>query len=178
MAKKAVFMVINKSNNKKYVGISVDIDAEWFNMKRDFKSGLGIRKMKEDFEYYGENSFEFEIMLESELDSELNRRESELAYEYDVWARGYNSESLLNYRTMSDEKLAMEKLKLYKFIESIDDGKYMFKDLLQILNLDKNNLQILLREITADEMQYFKKKIILRNKEAGIGKMYIQVKSF
>jgi len=178
MGKKAVFMITNKYNNKRYVGISNDIENEWFHIKRNVHIGLGIRKMKEDYEYYGEDGFTFEVVLETDLESALHRKESELAYQYDVWLRGYNSEALLNYRNMSDDKLAFEKLKFYKFIEKVDDGKYMFSDLLEILDLSKNDLQILLKEITDDEMRYFKKQVILRNKNVGLGNLYIQVKSF
>jgi hypothetical protein len=175
---KAVFMITNKVNSKRFVGISNNIDNEWFNVKRNIKSGLGIRKMKDDFRMYGEESFEFEIMIVSDNDTVLHRLESELAYEYKMWAHGYNTEGLLNYRGMSDDSLAILKLKLYKFIENVDDGKYMFNDLLAILKLCKNDLEILLREMTEDEMRYFKKQVILRNKSAGIGNYYIEVKSF
>lgn len=176
--KKAVYIITNKMNNKHYVGISENIELEWFNIKRDVKIGLGIRKMKEDFERFGEEAFNFEVSLVSDDDRALHRRESELAYEHNVWANGYNTESLLNYRTMTDDELATQKLKLYKFIENLDDGKYMFTHLLNIMGLTKNDLEILLREITEDEMRYFKKQVILKNKSAGLANYYIQVKSF
>lgn len=176
--KKAVFVITNKINNKHYVSISENIDIEWFNIKRNIKIGLGIRKMKDDFKYYGEDAFDFEVVLVSEDDRALHRRESELAYEYNVWAHGYNTEGLLNYRTMNDDELATQKLKLYRFIENLDDGKYMFTHLLNIMGLTKNDLEILLREITEEEMRYFKKQIFLRNKGAGLANYYIQVKTF
>ena len=177
-AKKAVYVIRNKENDKHFVGISNNIEIEWFNIKRDIKIGLGIRKMKEDFEHYGEDAFSFEIVLESEDEKALHRRESELAYEYNVWAHGYNTEALLNYRTMTDDELATQKLKLYKFIENIDDGKYKFTHLLNIMGLTKNDLEILLREITEDEMRYFKKQVTLKNKTQGLKNYYIEIKSF
>jgi len=177
-AKKAVFLITNKNNNKHYVGISEDIAIEWFNTKRDIKIGRGIRKMKDDFELYGEDAFGFEIILVTDDKKALHRRESELAYEYNVWDHGYNTEALLNYRTMTDDELATQKLKLYKFIENLDDGKYKFTHLLNIMGLTKNDLEIIFQEITEDEMRYFKKQIFLRNKSAGIENYYIQIKSF
>ena len=175
--RKAVFLITNLCNNKKYVGISQDIDVEWFNIKRNLKTGLGIRKMKEDFYLYGEENFTFEVVLESEEERLLNRRQSELAYEHNVWQKGYNTLPLLNYRTMTDEELAFHKLRLYKFIEKVDDGKYMFTDLLQIMELTKNDLEILFNEVTEEEMKYFKKRVSLKNRHSGIQNYYIQIRS-
>lgn len=176
--KNAVFLITNKVNKKHYVGISDNVDIEWFNIKRDIKIGRGIRKMKDDLEIYGEDAFDFHISLVSDDERALHRRESELAYEHHVWAHGYNTEALLNYRTMTDDELAIQKIRLYKFIENLDDGKYKFEHLLHILDLTKNDLEILFQEITEEEMRYFKKQVFLRNKKAGLANYYIQVKSF
>jgi len=131
--------------------------------------------MREDYDVYGEEGFTFEIMYRSDDDYILHRRESELAYKYKVWQNGYNSEPLLNYNSMPEDKLAFDKLRFYKLIDTVTDGKYMFMDLQQILDLDKNDLQILLREITPEEMQYFKKRITLRNTKSSLANIYIQV---
>lgn len=177
MSKKGVFIINNTINNKKFVGISLDIDNEWFKIKRDLKSGLGPKKMKDDFRTMGESCFEFNVELISDTMQALHRRESELAYEYDVWSRGYNETPLLNYRSMSEEKLAEHKLQFYKFIEQIDDGKYMILDLLRIFELSKNDLEVLLNEISEDEMQYFKKRVTLRNKNMGLLNYCMEVRS-
>lgn len=177
MSKKGVFLINNTLNNKKYVGISHDIENEWFKLKRDLKSGLGPKKMKDDYRYMGEEYFQFSIELISDVYQELNRKESEIAYKYNVWANGYNEKQLLNYRSMSEEKLADLKLRFYKFIESIDDGKYMMLDLLRIFELSKNDMEVLLNEISDEEMQYFKKRVTLKNKQMGLLNYYMEVRS-
>lgn len=178
MGKKGVYVVRNTLNNKQYVSISYDIENEWFKMKRDLKSGLGPKKMKDDYRNYGESIFEFSVVLESEIIQKLHRKESEFAYANDVWGRGYNENQLLNYRSMSEDKLAELKLQFYKFIDTIDDGKYMILDLLRIFELSKNDLEVLLNEITEEEMQYFKKRVTLKNKQMGLMNYYLEVRSF
>lgn len=178
MGNSAVYMIVNKQNNKRYVGISEDIENEWFNIKRNLDYGIGIRKMREDYIKLGQEGFDFIIVLESEHRNLLHRKESEIAYQYDVWHKGYNSEPLLNYSRMTEDKLAFEKLRLYKLVDQVDDGKYLCMDLIDILGLTKNDLLVLLREITLDEMRFFKKQIILRNGNLDLSHMYIQIKRF
>jgi len=178
MGVKGVYVITNTVNNKKYVAVSFDMDKEWFKLKRDLKSGLGPKKMKDDYRINGEGCFEFSIVLISDNLQHLHRKESELAYEYDVWSKGYNDNQLLNYRSMSEDKLAELKLKFYKFIDKIDDGKYMIIDLLTIFELSKNDLEVLLNEITEEEMQYFKKRVTLKNKHMGLMNYCMEVRSF
>ncbi len=178
MGKSAVYMIVNKQNNKRYVGISEDVENEWFNIKRNLDYGIGIRKMREDYVKFGKESFDFIIVFESDQLNLLHRKESELAYQYDVWHKGYNSEPLLNYSRMTEERLAFEKLRLYKLVDQVKDGKYLCMDLIDILGITKNDLLVLLREITLDEMKFFKKEIILRNGNLDLAHMYIQIKSF
>lgn len=177
MSSKAVFTVTNIHNNKRYVGISDDIELEWFNIKRDLNLGLGIHKMKEDFEKFGESGFKFQVVLESDHANDLNRKESEVAYEYDVWLRGYNSDPILDYRTMPEERLSLEKLNFYHFINHGKKEEYTFPELLSSMKLSKNDLQILLKEITFEEMNYFKTEIQLRKKSQRLNDLTIKIKS-
>lgn len=178
MGNHGVYMIVNKQNKKRYVGVSEDIENEWFNIKRDFQFGAGIRKMREDVTVYGIDGFDFQVILETDQPGLLHRKESELAYAYETWLKGYNAIAPLSYATMTEEKLAFEKLRLYKLVENIDDGKYLCMDLIQILGLSKNDLLVLLKEITIDEMRFFKKQIILRNEDQDLSHMYIQIKRF
>ena len=178
MINSAVYMIINKQNGRRYVGISDNIKNEWFNIKRDFQFGSGIRKMREDVMIHGIDEFDFVIDMESNQLNDLHRRESELAYEHESWLKGYNTEAPLSYATMSEERLALEKLRLYKLVENVDDGKYLCIDLIHILSLSKNDLLLLLKEITIEEMRFFKKQIILRNEQQDLQHMYIQIKRF
>lgn len=171
-----VYIITNIKNNKKYVGISKDIDNEWFNIKRDLRTGLGIKSMKEDMDVYGEAAFEFKVELLSDEERLLHRRESELAYEFDVWHKGYNTKPLLNYRVVSEEALATHKLRFFKIMGQANDGKYMFIDLLEILDISKNDLEIMLREITEEEMKFFKRRVHLRNATASLSNHYIEVR--
>lgn len=173
-----VFVITNTVNNKKFVGISQDIENEWFNVKRDIRSGMGIKSMKEDLELYGEDAFEFEVKYEGNEIRVLHRMESELAYEYNVWNKGYNTKPLLNYRLLPEVELAAQKLRFFKMMSQANDGKYMFMDLLEILDISKNNLEIVLREITDEEMRFFKRRVFLRNATSEVSNYYVELKTY
>lgn len=172
-----VFLITNAVNGKRYVGISADLDNEWFNIKRDLRSGLGIKTMKEDMDKYGEGAFSFEVILCSDQIAQLHRRESELAYRYDVWHKGYNTKPLLNYSNMSDERLSERKRQLFKLVSTIKDGKYMFVDLMEILAISKNDLEVLLKEITEEEMKESGRWIRLKNSGGSFQNYYVDIKS-
>lgn len=175
--KTGVFLITNAVNGKRYVGISHDLETEWFNIKRDIRSGMGIKTMKEDLEKHGEAAFSFEVILVSDQTAQLHRKESEVAYCYDVWHKGYNTKPLLNYSNMSEERLFERKRQLFKLVTTIKDGKYMFVDLMEILAISKNDLEVLLKEITEAEMKKFGRYIRLKNSGGSFQNFYVEVKS-
>lgn len=67
-----VYCIINKANNKKYVGSSIDIKKRWQQHKSDLRSGYhGNYHLQRAFDKYGEENFEFEVVAYMDADKAL-----------------------------------------------------------------------------------------------------------
>ena len=92
MSTTGIYKITNKTNNKCYIGQSVNIEKRWYNHKYSYKNSntkdynstfhTALRK-------YGINNFSFEIIEECDIDS-LNEREIYWIEFYNSYYRGYN----------------------------------------------------------------------------------------
>ncbi len=178
MTQSGVFQITNSKNNKKYIGISRDVHHEWERMSKDFQYGLGIKSMKSDVDVYGIEAFCYEVLFVSENQRQLERKQSEYAYANDVWDRGYNTKPLLNYRALSEEVIGIYKDQFFEILKRVSDGKYLFSHLVQIVGICKNDLEVLIREITEDEMEQARKRICLKISAMEDKDLMVEIKSF
>src|SRR5690625_3837716 len=62
---KGIYSVTNITTNRVYIGKSVNIKVRWSRHRYDLRDGIHwSRKMQEDYNNYGLDSFEFEIIEE------------------------------------------------------------------------------------------------------------------
>ena len=87
-----IYMIQNKINNKMYIGQTVNIKERWKDHRAELRGGYHSNKhLQRSWDKYGEESFEFSILLECE-ESQLNTFEEYYIFElmtYDPWV-GYN----------------------------------------------------------------------------------------
>ena len=76
-----IYMIRNKANGKMYIGQAVDIEDRWKRHTRVLKSDYHINKhLQRAWNKYGEESFEFNILLECE-ENQLNTYEQYYIFE-------------------------------------------------------------------------------------------------
>lgn len=85
-----IYYILNKVNNKMYVGQSVNIKSRIANHRWKLRHGLHTREIQKDFNIYGESSFEFGVFIECE-EWELNTFEEYFIFGLDLYLYGYNS---------------------------------------------------------------------------------------
>lgn len=173
-----VYVITNTKNKKMYVGRSSNIEHEWAYLRKAIPGGITLKNMKEDFKYYGEKSFSFEILAKANTEKELNRILSEEAYSRNVWENGYNTEPMLNYLLIPEEKLAQDKLAFFNMVAKMQIGKYFFLDIAELLRFSTNDMLVILAEITEEEMKFFHKNIYLKNTSKDYKNYYIEVKDY
>ena len=172
-----VYIITNKANKKKFVGISQNLENEWATIKADLLERRGNRQMVEDFHLYGEENFQFDIVLVSDNEKELLRKESEEAYKNDVWLTGYNTTVMINYHNISDEDLAVYKASFLSFIKKINDGKYLYKDLLEVLGLSTGDFEAIIDSISEKEMVEACRSVRLVKLASEKKDYYVEIKS-
>ena len=129
-----IYVLINKINNKKYVG------QTQFTLKKRYQANWWKRchnnYLKNSIEKYGIDNFEFEI-LESNIDSmeKLNEKEKFYADHYNTYVpNGYNLRECGFGRKIHDitkDKISDTKSKIY-FLKNASSG-----EVIQINNLTK-----------------------------------------
>ena len=88
-----IYRIKNKINNKSYIGQTTkdDPNIRWIGHKRAIKSGAGCPLLREAFQKYGVENFEFGILIVC-FDKDLNRYEKEYIKKYNTFGEnGYNA---------------------------------------------------------------------------------------
>jgi len=96
-----VYCWTNKINNKKYIGVSVNIYKRWKQHIKLSKDGKN-RKFYDAVRKYGEENFKKEILEEFKIfdKKKMKEREDHYINLYDSLKNGYNTE--LGYNTITD----------------------------------------------------------------------------
>ena len=85
-----VYKITNNTNNKSYIGISVDIEHRWKDHKLPYNWSRESNKvLYQAFIKYGIQNFTFEVLEECERAS-LNDRETHYIQFYEAQTWGYN----------------------------------------------------------------------------------------
>ena len=87
-----MYEMMDTGNNKGSVGRCVNPKLRIRQHFSDLRKGIGYKKLQKDFNEYGEDAFEFEI-IETHLVKEFDPREREDFYinKFDSIINGYNS---------------------------------------------------------------------------------------
>lgn len=114
--KTVVYRIVSKINGKSYVGSSWRFAKRWVRHFSDLKSGCHHSKvMQADFNQYGKDNFEHEILEEFEDSKDARLREKYWIDHFDSHSNGYNASWHGLYRTMTRE----ERLAHNKFMKEI-----------------------------------------------------------
>jgi group I intron endonuclease len=153
-----IYKITNTANHKIYVGQSMDIEER---IKSHFYALRANRhtnkELQKDFNQFGEQAFSWEILEECESHL-LNRRESIICYELNVWDPeiGYNKGKLLDYRHLALEKVE-EIVDTYlstlkeKNLKLLKKKRFVFVPLHMLserLGLNRNDTLVLFKSLT------------------------------
>lgn len=88
-----IYEIRNKKTNKRYIGQSVNIEARFIHHRSELRAGEHRAwKLQEDWDKYGEDTFEFKILKECPR-IELNKIEQQYIKRYNSVDEGYNNDS-------------------------------------------------------------------------------------
>jgi group I intron endonuclease len=88
---KGIYRIYNKIINKTYVGKSIDIDSRKYQHFNDLINGVhNNSQLQKDYNEYGKQNFEFEILETVEDDNKLDYLEDYYIKKYDALVNGYN----------------------------------------------------------------------------------------
>lgn len=89
---RGIYYIKNKTNNKFYVGQSIDIETRIKRHKRTLKNGTHHNKhLQKSFNKYGENNFEYGVLYEANEDDNLDELEMKYIESTGAFEHGYNS---------------------------------------------------------------------------------------
>ena len=91
MARKAwIYRILNKVNQKSYVGSSVDVSARWTDHRYKLRLRIHVnQKLQRAYDKYGVEAFEYSKLAICEI-SQRAFQEAYYSQIYDVWDNGYN----------------------------------------------------------------------------------------
>ena len=96
---KGIYAIINKRNNKKYIGESMDISRRWEEHKRDLNLNCHHNyKLQNDWNKFGEDNFEFRVLITLSPNIDVMEKyillytESKIIKQYNTIKEGYNIE--------------------------------------------------------------------------------------
>ena len=142
-----IYMILNKINDKMYIGQSKNIIKRWKSHKCALNSKVTRhpnKNFKKDWDIYGEDNFEF-LILEECLPSELNRLESRYIKKYDAHNKGYNIGKLSDYDSLTKNEVNnYKKIVLSAFAKYDDKSKFDIDNVADVIHISKNDLLVVL----------------------------------
>lgn len=101
-----IYTITCTENNRVYVGRSKDIEKRWKSHLNSLRSENHINKqLLKDYQEYGEESFKFEVVKETDNMIDNKREESCLYYQLkESGVELYNEAQIIDYRSISREE--------------------------------------------------------------------------
>lgn len=121
-----VYQIECLSNNKKYIGVSKDIQRRWREHRSLLFKGLHHSSdMQKDYNQYGENSFEFKVIKECEY-AEAKSLEEQLIQknqpEYNAYTNGKGNKHNTEGKAIEIENKILQVV-MPHFTSEFEDGK-------------------------------------------------------
>ncbi|PLR72159.1 GIY-YIG nuclease family protein [Bacillus sp. UMB0728] len=160
-----IYQIRNIYNDKVYIGKSFNIEKRWRQHRDSLLRDKHVnKKLQRDFNIFKKDAFQYKVLVNCAV-SHLDRNESLICYEFDVWnkEKGYNIAKLLDYRKISHQDAIQLKdeflSKMYsnnkELIKSKGQVSIPIEWISKNLNKDHDEINIALKEITLeDELKY------------------------
>ena len=98
-----IYRIYSKSENKNYIGKSINIEERWKIHLNELKKGKHHnKKLQKTFNKYGKDDFEFSILKEIDDYYEIYYYESYYAEEFNTFNSGYNIGKLFKSQDIKD----------------------------------------------------------------------------
>lgn len=98
-----IYRIYSKSENKNYIGKSINIEERWKIHLNELKKGKHHnKKLQKTFNKYGKDDFEFSILKEVDDYYEIYYYESYYAEEFNTFNSGYNIGKLFKSQDIKD----------------------------------------------------------------------------
>lgn len=149
-----IYTITNNVNNKIYVGSTTCPTRRWAEHRRHLNSNKHINKgLQEDWSYFGESNFSFELIKEVEIDNRKYLKIYEDYYILEFKAMnpeyGYNNEIQLDMKINADKnELSQTQKKAYQ--NSITNGIIHTNSKLYGYTYDSINNKLIVNEKEAD----------------------------
>ena len=124
---KGIYAIINKRNNKKYIGESMDISRRWEEHKRDLNLNCHHNyKLQNDWNKFGEDNFEFRVLITLSPNIDVMEKyillytESKIIKQYNTIKEGYNIED--TYSEVYNGNKEIEGIKDKSKLKIIENG--------------------------------------------------------
>ena len=157
-----IYRIYCKSEDKSYIGKSINIEERWKNHLNELKKGKHInKKLQKVFNKYGKDDFEFSILKEVDDYYEITYYESYYAEKFNAFNKGYNIAKLFNsqdieyvlknLKDLSKEWLSILKENSKRISKEKWNREIKLEDLSKRLNLSRDKTIIFIKFFRDEE---------------------------
>lgn len=157
-----IYRIYCKSEDKSYIGKSINIEERWKQHLYELKKGNHINnKLQKVFNKYGKDNFEFSILKEIDDYYEIAYYESYYAEKFNAFNKGYNIAKLFNsqdikyilknLKDLSKEWLSILKENSKRIGKEKWNREIKLEDLSKRLNLSRNKTIIFIKFFRDEE---------------------------
>lgn len=157
-----IYRIYCKSEDKSYIGKSINIEERWKQHLYELKKGNHINnKLQKVFNKYGKDNFEFSILKEIDDYHEIAYYESYYAEKFNAFNKGYNIAKLFNsqdikyvlknLKDLSKEWLSILKENSKRISKEKWNREIKLEDLSKRLNLSRDKTIIFIKFFRDEE---------------------------
>nr|DAI37852.1 MAG TPA: intron associated endonuclease [Caudoviricetes sp.] len=157
-----IYRIYCKSEDKSYIGKSINIEERWKQHLYELKKGNHINnKLQKVFNKYGKDNFEFSILKEIDDYYEIAYYESYYAEKFNAFNKGYNIAKLFNsqdikyvlknLKDLSKEWLSILKENSKRISKEKWNREIKLEDLSKRLNLSRDKTIIFIKFFRDEE---------------------------
>lgn len=159
---RGIYRIYCKSEDKSYIGKSINIEERWKNHLNGLKKGKHHnKKLQKVFNKYGKDDFEFSILKEIDDYYEIAYYESYYAEKFNAFNKGYNIAKLFNsqdikyvlknLKDLSKEWLSILKENSKRISKEKWNREIKLEDLSKRLNLSRDKTIIFIKFFRDEE---------------------------
>ena len=136
-----IYRIYCKSEDKSYIGKSINIEERWKNHLNELKKGNHINnKLQKVFNKYGKDDFEFSILKEVDDYYEITYYESYYAEKFNAFNNGYNIAKLFNSKDIKNVLDSLQDLS--------KEWLSILKENTKIIGKEKWNIDIKVKDLS------------------------------